>query len=224
MRKLLTYLGARYFPNLAVMERNFSTLACDLGQWRSVKAKMAVDANGAELPWYTYPAIEYLTSFDFRDCDVFEFGSGNSSLFWSERARSVFSVEDNLEWHEAVNRKKRKNQTLIHRKDESGYVNSLAEQDRSFEIIVIDGKWRMQCAEMAIRHLKDGGMIVLDNSDRTIEKKCGEFLREQGLVQIDFSGFGPINGYCWSTSIFIKTPFLLQRNFAGPAPIGGLKN
>ena len=49
-------------------------------------------------------------------------------------------------------------------------------------------------------------------------------LREKGFIQIDFNGFGPINGYCWSTSVFMKTPCLLQRNFAGPSPIGGLNN
>jgi len=57
-----------------------------------------------------------------------------------------------------------------------------------------------------------------------IEKECGKLLREQGFIQMDFSGFGPINGYCWSTSIFMKTPTLLQRNFAGLTPIGGLGN
>ena len=76
----------------------------------------------------------------------------------------------------------------------------------------------------AIKCLKDGGMIVLDNSDRMIEKECGRLLREQGFIQMDFSGFGPINSYCWSTSVFMKTPALLQRNFSGPAPIGGLNN
>jgi len=185
---------------------------------------MAVDAKGAEIPWYTYPAIEYLSNFDFKDCSVFEFGSGNSSLFWADRARSVCSVEDNQEWFEVVSKRQKENQIVIHRADEVGYVKSLPEQGKLFEIIVIDGNWRNECVVEAINCLKDGGMIVLDNSDRIIEKECGRLLREHGFIQMDFSGFGPINGYCWTTSVFMKAPTLLQRNFSGPTPIGGLDN
>ncbi|GAB1232709.1 hypothetical protein UT4_11750 [Ferrigenium sp. UT4] len=214
----------KFSPNMVLMKQNFFLLAFGLGQWRSVKEKMAVDANGAPIPWYTYPAIEYLNSFNFKDCDVFEFGSGNSSLYWAGRARSVCSVEDNQEWFQVVSQRKLANQTVIHRADEIGYVKSLPEQAKQFEIIVVDGNWRKGCVVEATHCLKEGGMIVLDNSDRMIEKECGKLLREQGFIQMDFSGFGPINGYCWSTSIFMKTPTLLQRNFAGPTPIGGLGN
>ncbi len=206
------------------MKNKFSLLAFGLGQWRSVKERMAVNASGAPIPWYTYPAIEYLSSFDFKSCDVFEFGSGNLSLYWAGRARSVCSVEDNQEWFEVVSKTKRGNKIILHRADGVGYVKSLPDQGKFFEIIVVDGNWRYECAVEAINCLKDGGMIVLDNSDRKIEKECGKLLREQGFLQIDFSGFGPINNYTWSTSIFIKTPILLQKNFAGPNPIGCLGN
>ena len=214
----------KIFPGLSIMKHNFSLLAFDLGQWRSVKEGMAVDAKGGAIPWYTYPAIEYLSSFDFKDCEVFEYGSGNSSLFWASRALSVCSVEDNHKWFEIVSKRQRKNQKIIHHADETGYVKSLFEQGKLFEIIVIDGNWRKKCVIEAISCLKDGGMIVLDNSDRMIEKECGKLLREQGFLQMDFSGFGPINSYCWSTSVFMKTSSLLQRNYVGPTPIGGLDN
>lgn len=213
----------RFLPGAGAMMRNFRLLAIGQGQWRSVREKMAVDAAGDAVPWYTYPAIEYLSSFDFRDCDVFEFGSGNSSLFWAGRARSVVSVEDHKAWFEMVDRIKRPNQSLLHRADAQGYVNALAEQGQLFDVIVVDGNWRDRCVQEAPGHLRVGGMIVLDNSDRMLEQECGRALRKQGFIQVDFSGFGPINGYCWTTSVFMKTPDL-QRNFRGPSPIGGLQN
>jgi hypothetical protein len=211
-----------FLPGSGRMMRNFRLLAIDYGQWRSVRERVAVDANGGAVPWYTYPAIEYLSSFDFRDCDVFEFGSGNSSLFWASRARSVVSVEIDNEWFEAIDRKKESNQCLLYRPDAPGYVNALAEQGRPFDVIVIDGNWRDQCAQAAPRHLRAGGMIVLDNSDRILEQECATVLRAQGFIQVDFSGFGPINGFTWTTSVFLKTPDL-QHNFRGPSPIGGLQ-
>jgi len=49
-----------------------------------------------------------------------------------------------------------------------------------------------------------GGVIVIfDNSDWY--PKTVEFLRENlGWVQIDFHGFGPINNYTWTTSLFVN--------------------
>lgn len=212
----------RFLPGSGKMMRNFRLLAVEHGQWRSIRERMAVDASGGAIPWYTYPAIEYLSSFDLRDCDVFEFGSGNSSMWWASRARGVVSVEIDKEWFEAVERNKQPNQSLLHRADAPGYVNALAEQGQLFDVIVVDGSWRDQCVQEAPRHLRAGGMIVLDNSDRMLERECGRVLREQGFIQVDFSGFGPINGYCWTTSVFMKTPDL-QRNFRGPSPIGGFQ-
>lgn len=220
---LLVRVINRLLPGSGALIRNFRLLAVGHGQWRSIRERMAVDATGGAVPWYTYPAIEYLSSFDFRDCDVFEFGSGNSSSFWASRVRNVVSVESDKEWFEAIDRNKQPNQSLLHRADASRYVSALAEQGRLFDVIVIDGKWRDQCVQEAPRHLRAGGMIVLDNSDRMLEQECGTALREQGFIQVDFSGFGPINGYCWTTSVFMKTPDL-QRNFQGPSPIGGLQN
>jgi hypothetical protein len=218
------HVWRKLLPGLRVLKKNFSILAFGFGQWRTIKEGMAVDANGDPIPWYTYPAIEYLESFDFKYCDVFEFGSGNSSLYWAKRARSVCSVEDNQGWFNEVSKTRLGNQEILHRADEASYVKSLPSRGKLFEIIVVDGNWRYACAIEAINCLKDGGMIVLDNSDRKIEKECGKLLRKQGFLQIDFSGFGPINNYTWSTSIFIKSPVPLQKNFAGPNPIGGLGN
>lgn len=212
---------AKLFPSVSGMLYNFMRLASGFGQWRSMRARMPVTANGEPLPWYTYPAIEYLCSFNFKECDVFEFGAGNSSLFWAERARSSISVEDDRDWFQSIDNITKKNQTVIHRQSENDYVESLSEQGQSFHVIVIDGKWRRRCADEAIKFLTEGGMIILDNSDWYPESS--RFLRENGFFQIDFSGFGPINAYCWTTSIFIKTPTSLQRNFVGPDPIGGIR-
>ena len=44
--------------------------------------------------------IEFVRSRDFSARDLFEFGSGNSTLFWSARCGSVQAVEDDLEWRE----------------------------------------------------------------------------------------------------------------------------
>lgn len=224
MGKIVKRLMSKLFPAAAVMWGNFRVLAFQYGQWKSIRCRMAVDAKGGPIPWYTYPAIEYLNNFDFTECDVFEFGSGNSSLYWSSRSSSVVSVEDNQAWYEIVNKKKLRNHTMIHRPDELGYIAALTEQNKKFDIIVIDGNHRVGCTVEALKMIDIDGMIVLDNSDRIIEKECGRLLRANGFMQVDFSGFGPINGYCWTTSIFLKSNKMFLTKFSGPTPVGGLNN
>ena len=40
---------------------------------RSIDDKVCVDKDGNPIPWYTYPAIEYLSQFDYSDKKIFEF-------------------------------------------------------------------------------------------------------------------------------------------------------
>ena len=63
---------------------------------------MPADGAGNFQPWLTYPLIEYLNGFDFSGKDVFEFGSGGSTLYWAARARSVYSVEFDAGWYKVL--------------------------------------------------------------------------------------------------------------------------
>jgi hypothetical protein len=123
--KLLNFCLRTVFPKAAVLLRNIKILAAEQGQWRSIAQRSAVDRQGQPLPWYTYPAIEYLNTFDLSNCNVFEFGAGNSSLYWARRARTVTSVEDDAQWHEQVQARALPNQDLLHRRDRDGYVAAI---------------------------------------------------------------------------------------------------
>ena len=65
---------------------------------RSIDEKVCIDKDGNPIPWYTYPAIEYLSQFDYSQKEIFEFGCGYSSMFWANRAKKVTSIEDNINW------------------------------------------------------------------------------------------------------------------------------
>ena len=111
---------AKLIPRTLRMQiKNFKTLAIVFGQWRSIREKMPIDGQGKPIPWYTYPAIEYLKQLNLIDKNVFEWGSGNSSLFWAGRAKSVVSIESDKNWFNEVNKKKLDNQlvNLIEKKN-----------------------------------------------------------------------------------------------------------
>jgi hypothetical protein len=190
------------------------------GLFKSMLGGKPVDRDGEPIPWFTYPAIEYLRKFDFSTKRVFEYGCGNSSLFWARHAKEVIAVESDERWYRYVSSARPKNMVLLLESARDGYVTSIRRQNGRFDIIVIDGKWRNACTTTSIDYLNEGGMIIFDNSD-CYAGACSR-IRKLGFFQIDFNGFGPINGYAWTTSIFVKGPTEIQETYSDSSPLGGL--
>ncbi len=200
----------------------------DYGLERSVDNKLCLDKDNNPLPWYTYPAIEYLSQFDYSNKKVFEFGCGYSSLFWANQAQKVISVEDNATWFDKWSKEFiLPNLDILLREEGLGYEEAIFESKEKFDIIVIDGKRRSQCAKVAIEALADDGMIILDDSDRintSVEyEKAVACLKAANLLQVDFYGFCPMDNYTKTTSLFLSRSFdfVSKHNIQ---PINGIGN
>lgn len=195
---------------------------------KTIDEKVCEDRDGNPIPWYTYPAIEYLSQFDYSNKKIFEFGCGNSSKFWAARAKKVVSIEDNLKWFAKWQQEmKATNQQVLWRDEGEIYENAILESEEKFDVIIVDGKRREKCCETALLRLSKGGMIILDDSDRinTSEeyKKSVAILKSANLLQVDFYGFCPMNNYTKTTSVFFDRDF----NFATIAdvqPVNGIGN
>lgn len=185
-----------------------------------------VDASGDPLPWLTYPAIDFLSQFDFSQASVFEWGSGFSTLWWAKRCQAIITVESSETWAAGFRALVPVLvEFLLTPHTVEAELEALLNHSRQeFDVIVIDnhGPYRWRCAEVAVSRLSEGGMIILDNSDQCL--KAAQILRTKGLLEIDFSGFVPGYGYAQTTSIFfrghLKFPTLAsfqpQRSIAQP--------
>ena len=195
---------------------------------RSIDEKICLDKDGNPIPWYTYPAIEYLSQFDYSDKQILEFGCGFSSLFWAKRAKKVISIEDNLNWFDKWKKEFDEPNLDIRWRDEGEIYEQAAFEDNiKYDVIVVDGKRRFQCADAAVKVLNKGGMIILDDSDRinTSQEyvKAVEILREANLLQVDFYGFCPMNNYTKTTSVFFSRDFNFESLYK-VQPINGWGN
>ncbi|MCI0740625.1 MAG: hypothetical protein L0Y72_16375 [Gemmataceae bacterium] len=189
------------------------------GHRRSAQAKQSIAADGAPLPWFTYPAIAYLNQIDLRDKTVFEFGAGQGSLYFARRAKHVVAVDNDSSWQKEIASQAPHNLQVMLRTEEKAHVQSLAETGQTWDIIVIDGRWRRRCADAALAALSHSGMIVLDNADWY--PKTAQALRAADLLQIDFTGLGPVNYYQWTTSFFLRRAAQFNRLEPGHV-IGGM--
>lgn len=197
---------------------------------RTIEESSSVDKDKNPIPWYTYPAIEYLSQFDYKDMEVFEYGCGNSSLFWAKRVKGITSIEDNSEWYEKWCRQeefKQSNLNIKLRKDKTDYCTAIREDNKKYDVIVIDGKYRGLCAKEATNALKVGGIIILDDSDRVNTSKeyfeAIATLKAKDLIQVDFYGFCPMNNYPKTTSVFLSRDFNFKSKYK-VQPINGIGN
>jgi len=196
------------FPKLLLKQvKNFVILSRDYGQLASMKRWSCVDAKGNPIPWYTYPATEYLSSLDLSEKRVFEFGSGNSSRWWAGRCKSLISVEDNREWYDKIKQATESlaNFNYKYEREKSSYIEQ--EQIAGFDIVIIDGSHRSECADYVLEQIRLGNLdlafLIFDNSD-WYPKSMARLNKDLNWIQVDFAGFGPINDYTWTTSIFIN--------------------
>jgi hypothetical protein len=176
------------------------------GWFRSVELGLPVDGDGNCLPWFTYCAISFLTGRVRPEMTVFEYGSGHSTLWWSGRVKKVVSYEHDSNWFATLKPRIPANVDYFHVPLEYGgdYSKAILGFQDYFDIIVIDGRDRVQCAKNSLGALRSNGVIIWDNSDRTSYAEGYQFLADHGFKQIDFQGLGPINDYQWTTSVFYR--------------------
>ena len=175
------------------------------GWLRSYRSKLPMTRAGDPLPWYTYPAISFLSSRLRPNSVVFEYGAGNSTLWYAQRVARVVSVEDDAQWCGTISRRAPENASVVHRSDRTEYVLEIAHSDELYDVVVIDGCDRPRCAAEALSHLSPGGVIIWDNSDwADFQTAWLETFQPNGFRQLEFRGIGPINPYVWSTSILYR--------------------
>ncbi|MCX7953792.1 MAG: hypothetical protein N3A01_01225 [Bacteroidales bacterium] len=195
--------------------RNFNILAFEYAQLKSIKKWEPVDKNNEPIPWYTYPCIEYLSTLDFSKKVVFEYGSGNSTIWWAKNAMYVVSVENDIKWYNKIKNdcKSLSNVKVIFANSKDEYIRSIIEENTFFDVVVIDGRWRGECAKIvgSSNVLNNNGfLIILDNSDWY--RNTAKFLASNlDLIRVDFHGFVPVAaGFTSTTSVFISRNFSID--------------
>lgn len=178
------------------------------GFFRSCFRMAAVARDGEPIPWYTYPSIDFLKYRSFAGRDVLEFGSGQSTLWWAQRARGVLSFEGDPAWCERIRPKMPANVDLrlvsmANPETNVSHVRAVLAgrpHDR-YDVIVIDRMFRPNMVDIACEYLEPGGIIIADNSEGY---GIWEEFVGRGFSRVDFYGNAPgvVLPHC--TSIYFR--------------------
>lgn len=184
-----------------------------LGWFKSAWKMSSIDEAGNPVPWLNYPAIYFIKGKKelFKKLSVWEFGSGNSTIWWSANSARVTSVEYDKKWLEQISGQiKNKNTQFVFNELNEDYPKTILKSKKKYDVIVVDGRMRVECATNALKCLTKGGVIIWDNTDRDRYKKGIELIKKNGFRSIDFYGPAPIDNYLTQTSIYYRANNVLE--------------
>ena len=179
---------------------------CDIGWFKAFDTKSPVDGEGNPIPWVTYSFIDFIKDRIKKQHTVFEFGSGNSTFFYAKSAGIVVSVEHDKEWFDKIFKDKPENSEMIYCELVRGgdYCHMPVKLEEKFDVIIVDGRDRVNCCKQAVEALTDEGVVVLDDSEREYYREGIDFLLKKGFKQLSFSGISPGLFYNKATSVFYR--------------------
>jgi hypothetical protein len=174
------------------------------GWFRSYHSGRSEDAEGKPLPWYTYSFTLFLEPRVKKSFHVFEYGSGNSTRWYAARVEKITAVEHDKAWIKIVNTLIPANARVIEADLGDDYIESVGQENKYYDIIVVDGRKRVKCTAFAIDYLSPDGVLILDNSERGWYQEAKDFMKKRGFRQLDFQGMLPIVGHESCTTVFYR--------------------
>lgn len=200
----------RYLPEGAT-QPNLNYLETS-GWVQSLKGQEPVNGALQPIPWYNYPAIEFVENHLKPDFQVFEYGSGYSTQWYAARVARTIAVESDPNWYGKLRDRLMANAAIFLIEDEEKYAAKIWDYpDCSFDVVVVDGINRNRCAMHSISKLKPTGFIIFDNTDRYIYDRGIEHLMNGGFKRIDFFGLVATQTYKTCTSIFFRDDSFLKN-------------
>ena len=175
-----------------------------LGRWIPTVERTTLELR---LPWLPFQIIDRLDEVLTPESSVFEYGGGGSTLWMAERAGEVVTVEHDPEWADALRARTAglPNVTLLVRSaadDYADYVPAIDDYpDEHFDVVVVDGRQRVRCFEHALPKVRPGGMLLLDDSERSRYAPTFELARKHRHVTI--RGLAPSKSKTAQTTVWL---------------------
>ncbi|MBY4383330.1 class I SAM-dependent methyltransferase [Rhodococcus fascians] len=187
----------------------------EIALWAQHRHKSTLELR---LPWWNYATIEAVKAFLPSHARVFEYGGGGSTLWLHDLGARLTSVEHDSDWYAVLRETLPAECMLIHRPaaqvgvtgSEStpglfydAYVHAIDEaSDGTFDLVIVDGRARVECIAAAKGKVTPGGFLLLDDSDRTQYRRASELLTD--WIRTDYRGAKPGGGGTVQTTVWAK--------------------
>jgi hypothetical protein len=183
------------------------------------------------VPWWPYDAITWMAGHLPPGARVFEYGGGGSTLWLEDHGASVTCVEHHDAWFEQLERASPPRTRIMHRATaatgrivsdvEPGFFDSYVdairdEPDASLDLVIVDGRARVECVRRAMPKVKPGGLLLLDDTGRPRYGAAVALLA--GWERHVFEGLKPGDIFPGQTSVWRRPAIVPPRPGTLPDP------
>lgn len=128
------------------------------------------------VPLLTEPARQFLDGYIQPDMNVLEFGAGGSTVWFSQRC-ALTTIEPRADWMDAVREKVISTRwlPLLVKRPYYDVATTIGEPN-TFDLVLVDGRDRVECCRASIPLIKPGGILMLDNAEREYYAEVGDVL------------------------------------------------
>ena len=198
----------RHLNALKLLILNFTDgYLYETGWTKSAIEGKPVDKDGNPLPWISIPTIEILKEKNLSELFVFEYGSGFSTIWFSEKVKKIVSIEHDKNWFNIINSAliKNKNCDIIFKNLKyGGEYSKEIKKYNNIDIVIIDGRDRTNCLLNSVSQLSEKGIIILDDSQRENYQKAIEEVKKTGFKTLNLVGMNVGRPMKKITTIFYR--------------------
>jgi len=217
-KKILPYTIFNFFRRILTAILTPVLFSFNSGHFLSSIQSKAVDKKNKPIPWYTYSCIDFLHTINFKDKKILEFGSGQSSIWWSSLTNEVHSLEDNEHYLNKIIKLEIKNLKIFKCDTYLNDFEKLELNKGSYDVIIVDGFDRYLSFKKSLDLVSKKGIFIFDNSEGYHDPRDNydshpilKMMNENGYQRTDFYGYAPgvIKKHC--TSIFHKSDSFINE-------------
>jgi len=192
-----------------LMGRSARHLASRPGDGRELVRLVRAGARSTvrlRLPWLPFRLIDLLDERLEPGMRVFEFGGGGSTLWFLDHGLEVVTDEHDAAWARILEQATASASwsLLVHSLDDGGaaYVDAIGDYpDGHFDLVVVDGRYRVRCVAASLAKVRPGGMLVVDDTDR---ERYAAALEAVPWPRADIVGFAPAKPSLSYASVLVR--------------------
>ena len=213
MKKYTKRILESLLPEQALKYRAFHSLIQNKesylytsGWMQSLEEGKPMDRDGRPMPWMNFPIVKFLEEKLNSDLVIFEYGSGYSTLFYARRVKSVVSVEYDQGWLSKMRALVPDNVELVFREEDidGEYCRAISSREDKYDVVIVDGRDRVNCVIQSMPCLSERGVILLDDSQREKYQKAISMALSSGFKTLNLEGLKPIGAGIDRTTILYR--------------------
>lgn len=153
--------------------------------------------------WMSEAEVNLMKEYLGKDKVVFEWGAGGSTVEFSNYVKEYYSVEHDFEWYNRVSKKAGRNVKIYYIppnapdlkwfpvfkegeyrdfKNYIEFISNIASIGKKFDVILIDGRARAECALEALPYISENTAVFIHDFDRSYYWKVLEHYEIAGIA------------------------------------------